>query len=507
MRTRSALALWNGVRMRTLRIGPDADAPMRSVTLPVGWSDGAAAALARLAPGTGAVSIGRAAALWIDGIDTDPHGDADLGRRLTGLLRERAAAPGEAVWRGKGREAASFVINLAHFAQPGIGFDLKSYVDTLGTATLALHRLGGGYARILLGNLDACLAGLGLDYDSDPARDVAACLTALASATIHPDAAPAHGLAAAPPRLCSVPLLAARAADAWRAAVARSRVEPGFPTMELFPASASAPPCRIESGFSTPGPVDALLGFEACGIAPVFSPLTSDGSLTASTLARLAARGISPEAAFAASLDGRAVLRDADLGSVRAMHCAVRPFIDRIPAAPVPYVPPHAGRAGTTSAGRRELPDRHGGFTQKAAVGGHRFYLRTGEYEDGSIGEIAISAVRDGSAQRGLMDAFGQAVSIGLQHGVPLDAYVEAFAYASFSPNGPVEGDTRIGSAGSVLDYAFRALALAYLGKVLPDAPQEGDVSTTTDELLLPLDLPTARDAGVRQRHGLRLVG
>ncbi len=157
---------------------------------------------------------------------------------------------------------------------------------------------------------------------------------------------------------------------------------------------------------------------------------------------------------------------------------------------------------------RRELPARHGGFTQKASVGGHRLFLRTGEYEDGSLGEVAIIPVRDGAAQRGLMEAFGQAVSLGLQHGVPLDAYVEAFAYSRIGPHGTVEGDSSVGTASSLLDYAFRTLAHAYGGRILPDAPeQDAAPEAAPVEALLPLDLPRASNGGVRQHHGLRLVG
>ncbi len=494
MKARSATAPWNGVRMRTLQIGADPDTRQRAVTLPAGWSDSAAAALACLAPGHGAVSLAGAALVWIDRIAASVPDDDGLPRRLAVLLRAQAAAAGEGVWRGDTRDAPSFVVNLAAFAQPGTSFDLDLYVDALETVSVALRGLGGTGTRLLLGNLDACLAMLGLDYDSDPARDIAACLTALATATIHADAAPRHGLAVAPPRHCLVPHLAARALEAWQRAVARMPA----PTPELFPR-----PVGIESGFSAPGPVDALLGFEACGIAPVFSPLSADGTLAESTLARLAARGISPAAALAASLDGRAVLRPADAAAVQAMHRAVRPFVDRVPAP----APSHAAmiKRDRASPRRRDLPSRHGGFTQKASVGGHRLYLRTGEYADGTIGELAISPVRDSPAQRGLMEAFSQAVSVGLQHGVPLDAYVDAFAYTSFGPHGAVEGDAAVGQASSILDYAFRALALAYLGRALPDAPQE-DTTAPADEVMLPLDLPSVRTVSARRRD-LRLVG
>ena len=114
---------------------------------------------------------------------------------------------------------------------------------------------------------------------------------------------------------------------------------------------------------------------------------------------------------------------------------------------------------------RRKLPQRRKGYTQKAVVGGHKVYLRTGEYEDGSLGEIFIDMHKEGSAFRSLMDSFAIAISLGLQHGVPLDNYVEAFTFTRFEPNGMVEGNDVIKMSTSVLDYLFRELAISYLGR------------------------------------------
>src|SRR6202007_804126 len=111
----------------------------------------------------------------------------------------------------------------------------------------------------------------------------------------------------------------------------------------------------------------------------------------------------------------------------------------------------------------RALPPRRAGYTQKAAVGGHRLYLRTGEYDDGSLGEVFIALHKEGAAFRGLMDNFAVAVSLGLQHGVPLEAFVEAFTFTRFGPAGAVEGDAAVTHATSLLDYAFRHLAANYL--------------------------------------------
>ena len=113
--------------------------------------------------------------------------------------------------------------------------------------------------------------------------------------------------------------------------------------------------------------------------------------------------------------------------------------------------------------GRRKLPTRRKGYTQKAIVGGHKLYLRTGEYEDGALGEIFIDMHKEGAAFRSLMNSFAISVSIGLQYGVPLEEFVEAFSFTRFEPSGVVQGNDTIKMATSVLDYIFRELAVSYL--------------------------------------------
>jgi ribonucleoside-diphosphate reductase alpha chain len=114
---------------------------------------------------------------------------------------------------------------------------------------------------------------------------------------------------------------------------------------------------------------------------------------------------------------------------------------------------------------RRKLPNRRKGYTQKATVGSHKIYLRTGEYEDGSLGEIFIDMHKEGASFRSLMHNFAMAISIGLQYGVPLEEYVEAFTFTRFEPSGMVEGNDVIKMATSILDYIFRELAITYLGR------------------------------------------
>jgi ribonucleoside-diphosphate reductase alpha chain len=114
---------------------------------------------------------------------------------------------------------------------------------------------------------------------------------------------------------------------------------------------------------------------------------------------------------------------------------------------------------------RERLPDRRKGYTQKAVVGGHKVYLRTGEYQDGRIGEIFIDMHKEGAAFRSLMNNFAIAISVGLQYGVPLEEYVDAFTFTRFEPAGFVQGNDAIKNATSILDYVFRELAISYLGR------------------------------------------
>jgi ribonucleoside-diphosphate reductase alpha chain len=111
------------------------------------------------------------------------------------------------------------------------------------------------------------------------------------------------------------------------------------------------------------------------------------------------------------------------------------------------------------------MPDRRKGYTQKAVVGGHKVYLRTGEYDDGRIGEIFIDMHKEGAALRSFINNFAIAVSLGLQYGVPLEEYVDAFTFTRFEPAGPVQGNDSIKYATSILDYVFRELAVSYMGR------------------------------------------
>lgn len=135
---------------------------------------------------------------------------------------------------------------------------------------------------------------------------------------------------------------------------------------------------------------------------------------------------------------------------------------------------------------RRKLPNRRGGYTQKAQVGGHKVYLRTGEYTDGTLGEIFLDMHREGAAFRSLMNSFAIAISLGLQHGVPLEEYVEAFLFSRFEPNGLVMGNKSIKRATSIIDYIFRELAITYLDRT--DLAHVSDDDLRIDTLGVPAE-------------------
>ena len=140
---------------------------------------------------------------------------------------------------------------------------------------------------------------------------------------------------------------------------------------------------------------------------------------------------------------------------------------------------------------RKRLPNRRGGYTQKSKIGGQSVYLRTGEYENGQIGEIFIDMHREGAAFRSLLNCFAISISLGLQHGVPLEEFVDAFVFTKFEPSGQVHGNPQIKMSTSVIDYIFRELAVTYLGRedLAHVGPEE-----TLQRTLRPVDEPDPND-------------
>jgi ribonucleoside-diphosphate reductase alpha chain len=494
-----AIRTWQGVRMRRAEIGPDPDAALRRLTLPAAWGDTTAAALAALVPGDDPVNLPFAADGWIRPIAERARSaglDRDLSEPLHRLLLERRGAPTAAIWRSEPAALPGFVLNLAAFHEPNVGFDFASFASAVDLAGTALTLVAPPASRVGIGiaDLDGLLAALGLDYDSVPARNVAACIAALlrgqADAT---SATMARLFGGATPPASDLPAPA-------------SSVIPGLATaaQEALAAAASGSALHhlATTCITNAGSAEALLDVETSGIAPAFSYVRPDGLLTKAARARLAARGMTPEAALAGLLSGANPLPLGDVSAHAAMHDAVAPFVHIVPSRPV------AEPVETVQ--RQTLPGRRRGYTQRAAVGGHSIFLRTGEYDDGRLGEVAIALSKASAPFRGLMDNFALAVSIGLQHGVPLEEFVQAFIFTRFGPAGAVEGDPAIARATSLLDYAFRHLAANYLRQAIPSAEDEAPDTVGSGARdhapLLPLDLPHSASPRARRR-GLRVVG
>lgn len=462
--------------MRRSAASADPDAPLRAVSLPAAWDEAAAAALAALAPGEGPARLDLAAEAWIRPIAARAQRagmEAPLAEALHALLISRRGAPTAPLWRGESAPLPGFVLNLAAFHDPASGFDAAGFTGavTLAVTALTLARPEARRIGVGIADLAGLLAALGLDYDSEAARRLGADIAAQLRT----------------------------AADAASFAMA-----------ERFGPVAGPRRHEATTAILPADPAMALLGVETTGIAPAFAPVDASGALTRAAHAFLAARGLSAEQALAAALTGESPFPAPSPAAWQAMHDRVAPFLHSAPARPEARPAAAAGRTR-----RLDLPDRRAGYTQKAAVGGHKLFLRTGEYADGRLGEIFVALHKEGAAFRGLMDNFAVAVSIALQHGVPLEEFVEAFTFTRFGPAGAVEGDPAVRRATSLLDYMFRNLAANYLGRTdLPEAEDEaadGVGSGARDRApLLPLDLPeqAGHAASPRaRRRNLRLVG
>ncbi len=160
---------------------------------------------------------------------------------------------------------------------------------------------------------------------------------------------------------------------------------------------------------------------------------------------------------------------------------------------------------------RFKMPDRRKGYIQKAQIGDHKVYLHTGEYDDGKIGEIFIDTNKEGELVKAMMNNFAIAISLGLQYGVPLDEYVDAFIDTKFEPSGNVIGNDRILSASSILDYVFRELAISYLGREelahTPSIASTKDISNeSADDKFLKIVKNITSKGFVRSNYEEKLV-
>jgi ribonucleoside-diphosphate reductase alpha chain len=478
--------LWDGVALRRERSGADPDAPPRPIALPASWDDEAAAAIAALAPGSGPVVFPTLADSWIRRVTTrgrrlgllDSPEEADaLAEALRALLLARRGAPGMEVWRDR-KEEARFVLNLPAFLDAAGGFDAAGYAAAVGLGIRVLDILGHGRApRLRLGfaDLAGLLAAYRLPYGGAQAQAVAAAVAALTRGAAEAQSgrlAERHGalhpvalIWPEPPAETAVPGLAAAARTALDAAAAA----PGLRhdgCVALAPADA----------------VEALLGAETAGLAPASGAVRPARDAEGRLVLR------PTRAAMRAGDVAAAVLAAPPPAARGMMEGAVLPFLDAAP--PAPLAMPNAPQAP-----RRAAPRPVGGAaarTWRVTIGGARVALRTVEDGRGQLREIAFSAPREGLGSRALLEALAQAVSLGLANGVPLDAFVDSYAYAP-GGGGVVEGDPAIERATSVLDWAFRRLAIDYLGRAdLPDPVEEEmpPPATQAQPPLLPLDLP-----------------
>jgi hypothetical protein len=491
---------WHGIRQAVFTAQADPDAPPVAVKIPAAWGAAAADALAAMLPGAKNIDIALAAEGWIAPIAARAVTaglSATLGDELHALLAARRGAPDAAIWANKAPAVPGFTLNPNGFLDEAGAFDAAGFAAAVRLAVTALALAAPAAPRLALGftDLNLFLARLGLDYESAPARDTAVTLAALMSAAadcasaafLVRATAPGHAILSAPlPAACAVPGLTAAALAAQEAAAALGSR-------------------RHESllGFAQDPAVEALLGAEIRNFAPALSPLDADGRMAHWAAQKLSAQGLSAEAALTRMLSGETLFAAPRPAAHAAMHDVLAPLVAEMPDRPAAPMPPR--RASQ----REALPARRSGYTQKVSVGGHKLFLSTGEYANGRLGEIFIALHKEGSAFRGLMDAFAIAVSIGLQHGVNLEDYVEAFTFTRFGPAGAVEGDPAVLQATSMIDYVFRNLAVNYLGQtnLAPATPEAADTvgdGAAERAPLLPLDLPAP--APRERRRNLKLV-
>lgn len=492
---------WHGIRQAEFQGRADPDSSAATVRLPVAWGQAAADALSAIFPGEAEISLIEAADAWITplGRKAEILGVSDrLADDLTELLVKRQGAPASWLWRNATGEPPAFILNPISFLDESGSFDYAAFGHAveLAVTAMTIARPSAHLLRIGYTDLNGFIARLGFVYDSPVARDIAGTLSAFTTARANIVSAGLLARGTAPgypiepakklPEACAVQGLREAAVLANEAAQAAENRRHAALT-----------------GFVEDTAIEALLGAETLNFSPAISPVNGDGTLYHWARARLETLGLSVEAALAAALGGRDIFPAPRPAAHRAMHDAIAPYMHGMPAlSPLPQI-------ARTGANRQMLPARRTGYTQKASIGGHKLFLSTGEYTDGRLGEIFVALHKEGPAFRGLMDAFAIAVSLGLQHGVNLEDYVEAFTFTRFGPAGAVEGDPGVLQATSMIDYVFRNLAINYLGQtnLAPATPEDGDTvgdGAAERAPLLPLDLPAP--APRERRRALRLV-
>ena len=323
---------WHGVRLRRLSASADPDEPARAITVPASWDDAAAGGLAALAPGEGAVSLPAAAEHWIRVVAdraVQAGMDPSFADRLHWLLQLRRGAPTESVWQLRPEPNPGFVLNLPAFIDSAGLFDAAAFAEAVETAVLTLSFAAPASARlsVAMADLSGLLCVLGIAYGSDGARDIARALAAILRgradvasgriARLTDAMRPAPMDWPAPPARTPIPGLAEAAGAARQQALAVEGLR-HIATTAIMAA----------------GPADALLGVETGGIAPAFSSLSASGGLSKAARAWLGVSGMTGEEALAAVLSGGNPLPVYGAAEHAAMHDAVAPFIEAMPARP-----------------------------------------------------------------------------------------------------------------------------------------------------------------------------
>ncbi|MDE8347934.1 MAG: TSCPD domain-containing protein [Acidocella sp.] len=488
---------WHGIRQAVFSGQADPDSPAVAVTIPAAWGQTAADALAALMPEKSALDITQLAQNFAtQAAAAAPQQANEIEWGVNSLLANRQACPVPL----NGNFASStpgYIFNPNGFCDAAGVFDTAEFADAVELAVTILSITTPEATIFSLGLTDLHLfvTRLNLGYDTQIARDTLAALCALMTACA--DAASGELITSETatvtispypplPASCAIPGLLEAAAAVQRLAM-QTGVKRHQHLTSLLPQPAT----------------EALLGAETLGFSRAVAALNDTGNLSRWALAKLAATGMSAEAALAAHLRGEDMLVPASLAAHQMMHEALAPYVHAMPAAPeaLALAPP--------ASVREALPARRAGYTQKVSIGGHKLFLSTGEYGNGKLGEIFIALHKEGSAFRGLMDAFSIAVSMGLQHGVKLEDFIEAFTFTRFGPAGAVEGDPAVVQATSMIDYVFRNLAVNYLGNhslvpATPEAPDSVGDGAADRAPLLPLDLPAP--APRERRRAFKLV-
>ena len=374
----------------------------------------------------GGVTLG--ASPWAGPLTLAETADGALVRTLAepALAAASAAGVGEAVLRAAllGRGSLEDAPGVGHAALEAKGFTAHE-IGAAEAALAATADLRAAFAPAVIG------AGFVTDVLGAPAEAVAATgFDTLAHAGFAPEdiaAAAAFALGAASPADSDLP-------PALAAALA--------PAAEIPLAARLAMQRMVEMATSTPAVASVALPFDA-SIDDAQAALASAASTGVGAVRLVRAEA---PADFMLALAPPRAARSADPAPPPPQERIVERFIE-------------------VERSRRKLPDRRKGYIQKASVGGHKVYLHTGEYEDGELGEIFLDMHKEGAAFRSLMNNFAVAISIGLQYGVPLEEFVDAFVFTRFEPAGEVVGNEAIRAATSILDYTFRELGVSYLGR------------------------------------------